>query len=168
MHSAGIKDRVAARAVLMRLFCQFDSIATVFVDGGYTGKLIGWAKEVFGYNVEVVKRNEPHTSQVLPRRWIVERPFAWLAWSRRLILQECGTLLRKTRCGSHSAPEAWGWRQMRSIRQRTLGWRWLHAIQLRARGEPVVRNGAEVPDRHRAQSRSPTVGKQPDAEAGRT
>lgn len=53
-------------------------------DGGYTGKLIGWAKEMFGYDVEVVKRNELHTFQVLPKRWIVERTFAWLAWSRRL------------------------------------------------------------------------------------
>jgi putative transposase len=41
VHSAGIEDRVAARAVLMRLFCRLDSIATVFVDGGYSGKLIG-------------------------------------------------------------------------------------------------------------------------------
>ena len=84
VHSAGIQDRVAARAVLMRLFCRFDSIAKVFVDGGYTGKLIGWAKEMFGYNVEVVKRNELHQFQVLPKRWIVERTFAWLNWSRRL------------------------------------------------------------------------------------
>ena len=84
VHSAGIQDRVAARAVLIRLFCRFDSIATVFVDGGYSGKLIGWAKEMFGYNVEVVKRNELHKFQVLPKRWIVERTFAWLNWSRRL------------------------------------------------------------------------------------
>ena len=47
VHSAGIQDRVAARAVLMRLFCRLDSVTTVFVDGGYTGKLIGWAKEMF-------------------------------------------------------------------------------------------------------------------------
>src|ERR1035437_3564842 len=53
-------------------------------DGGYTGKLIGWAQEMFGYNVEVVKRNELHKFQVLPKRWIVERTFAWLNWSRRL------------------------------------------------------------------------------------
>ena len=84
VHSAGIQDRVAARAVLMRLFCRLDSITTVFVDGGYTGKLIGWAKEMFGYDVEVVKRNELHKFQVLPKRWIVERTFAWLNWSRRL------------------------------------------------------------------------------------
>jgi len=84
VHSAGIQDRVAARAVLMRLFCRFDTITKVFVDGGYTGKLIGWAKEMFGYDVEVVKRNEAHTFEVLPKRWIVERTLAWLGWSRRL------------------------------------------------------------------------------------
>jgi transposase len=84
VHSAGIQDRVAARAVLMRLFCRFDTITTVFVDGGYTGTLIGWAKDMFGFTVKVVKRNEQKTFQVLPKRWIVERTFAWLNWSRRL------------------------------------------------------------------------------------
>jgi len=34
VHSAGIQDRVAARAVLMRLFCRFDTITKVYVDGG--------------------------------------------------------------------------------------------------------------------------------------
>ena len=67
---------MAARAVLMRLFCRFDRITKVFVDGGYTGKLIGWANEMFGYDVEVVKRNELHKFQVLPKRWIVERTSA--------------------------------------------------------------------------------------------
>jgi transposase len=84
VHSAGIQDRVAARAVLMRLFCRFDSTTTVFADGGYTGRLIDWAKDMFGYSVEIVKRNEQHLFQVLPKRWIVERTFAWLNWSRRL------------------------------------------------------------------------------------
>jgi transposase len=84
VHSAGIQDRVAARAVLMRLFCRFDSITTVFADGGYTGTLIDWAKQMFGYTVKVVKRSEQHLFQVLPKRWIVERTFAWINWSRRL------------------------------------------------------------------------------------
>jgi len=60
----------------MRLFCRFDSITTVFADGGYTGKLID--------SVQIVKRNEQHLFRVLPKRWIVERTFAWLNWSRRL------------------------------------------------------------------------------------
>jgi len=84
VHSAGVQDRVAARAVLMRLFCRFDSIATVFADGGYTGKLIAWAKDMFDCSVQIVKRNEQHLFRVLPKRWIVERTFAWLNWSRRL------------------------------------------------------------------------------------
>ena len=84
VHSAGIQDRVGARAVLMRLFCRFDTIKKIFVDGGYTGKLIGWAKDMFQYDVEVVKRNQLHTFKVLPKRWIVERTIGWLSWSRRL------------------------------------------------------------------------------------
>jgi transposase len=84
VHSAGIQDRVAARAVLMRLFCLFGTIQTVFVDGGYTGTLIDWAKQMFAYTVEVVKRTDQHLFKVLPKRWIVERTFAWLNWSRRL------------------------------------------------------------------------------------
>lgn len=70
--------------MLTRLFCRFDTIAKVFVDGGYTGTLIEWAKQMFGYTVEVVKRTEQHLFQVLPKRWIVERTLAWLNWSRRL------------------------------------------------------------------------------------
>lgn len=84
VHSAGIQDRVAARAVLMRLFCRFDTVIKVYVDGGYTGPLIDWAKQMFGYTVEVVKRTEQHLFHVLPKRWIVERTLAWLNWSRRL------------------------------------------------------------------------------------
>jgi transposase len=84
VHSAGIQDRVAARAVLLRLFCRFDTLTTVFADGGYTGILIDWAKQMFGYTVKIVKRNEQHVFRVLPKRWIVERTFAWLNWSRRL------------------------------------------------------------------------------------
>jgi transposase len=53
-------------------------------DGGYTGTLIEWARQMFGYRVEVVKRNELHQFKVLPKRWIVERTLAWLSWSRRL------------------------------------------------------------------------------------
>ena len=54
------------------------------MDGGYTGTLIDWAKQMFGYTVEVVKRTEQHLFKVLPKRWIVERTFAWLNWWHRL------------------------------------------------------------------------------------
>jgi transposase len=39
---------------------------------------------MFDYSVQIVKRNEQHLFRVLPKRWIVERTFASLNWSRRL------------------------------------------------------------------------------------
>ena len=60
-------------------------VQNVMVDGGYTGK--SFAAEVqnlLGASVEVVKRNELHTFVVLPKRWVVERSFAWLEKCRRL------------------------------------------------------------------------------------
>jgi len=84
VHSAGIEDRVGARAVLMRLFCRIGSLQTVFANGGYTGKLVNWAREMFGYDLKIVPSNKLHLFQVLPKRWIVERSLAWLGWSRRL------------------------------------------------------------------------------------
>lgn len=62
VHSAGMQDRVGARAVLTRLFCRFDTIFKIFVDSGYTGQLIDWGRQMFGY--EVVKHNEMHQFKV--------------------------------------------------------------------------------------------------------
>jgi transposase len=59
----------------------------VFADGGYTGTPSDWAKSAvvdLAYTVEVVKRTELHRFKVLPKRWVEERTFAWLNWSRRL------------------------------------------------------------------------------------
>jgi putative transposase len=43
-----------------------------------------WAKKMFGYTLQIVKCSDQKSFQVLPKRWIVERTFAWLNWSRRL------------------------------------------------------------------------------------
>lgn len=69
---------------MTRLFALLATIQALFADGGYTGALIQWAKEMFGWTVQIVKRTEAHRFVVLPKRWIVERTFAWLNWSRRL------------------------------------------------------------------------------------
>ena len=84
VHSAGIQDRVGARALMIRLFASLPNLKAVFADGGYTGALIGWVRAMFGWVLTVVKRTETHRFVVLPKRWIVERTFAWLNWSRRL------------------------------------------------------------------------------------
>jgi putative transposase len=84
VHSAGIQDRDGAKALLIRLFKSFPSITMIFADSGYTGKLIGWCLAMFGWVLKIVKRTEQHVFRVLPKRWIVERTFAWLGFSRRL------------------------------------------------------------------------------------
>ena len=54
-------------------------------DGGYTGeKFADGVKLLIDAEVEVVKCNELHSFKVLPKRWIVERCFAWLDKCRRL------------------------------------------------------------------------------------
>ncbi len=65
--------------------CKLSGVEKVLVDGGYTRA--PFAKEVkhkLQATVEVVKRSELHTFKVLPKRWIVERSFAWLDKCRRL------------------------------------------------------------------------------------
>ena len=64
---------------------DLNRVQKVLVDGGYTGKPFATAvKGLLGASVEVVKRSELHTFVVLPKRWVVERSFAWLEKCRRL------------------------------------------------------------------------------------
>jgi putative transposase len=84
VHAASLQDRVAARAVLLRLARTVPGLRRLFADGGYSGTLVAWVQTMFGWTLEIVKRNEAHRFLVLPKRWIVERTFAWLNWSRRL------------------------------------------------------------------------------------
>ena len=68
VHAASIQDRVGAKAVLIKLFRYFGGIKTVFVDGGYSGKLLDWGMQMFGWLVSVVKRTEAHTFKIVPKR----------------------------------------------------------------------------------------------------
>jgi transposase len=55
------------------------------VDGGYSGEPFATeVKTIINTTVEVVKRNELHKFAVIPKRWVVERSFAWLEKCRRL------------------------------------------------------------------------------------
>ena len=60
-------------------------IKKIIADGGYTGdNFADTVKQLCKAKVEIVKRNELHTFVILPKRWIVERSFAWLDKYRRL------------------------------------------------------------------------------------
>lgn len=64
---------------------NLSEVQKIIVDAGYTGeKFASEIKNIINANVEVIKRNELHSFVVLPKRWVVERSFAWLEKCRRL------------------------------------------------------------------------------------
>ncbi|MCX4870943.1 IS5 family transposase (plasmid) [Streptomyces sp. NBC_00257] len=83
--AASVTDRDAGQTLLARLRERHWRIALVWADGGYTGRLIDFARDVLRIVLSVIKRNDDVTGfTVLPKRWLVERTFAWLMHSRRL------------------------------------------------------------------------------------
>jgi transposase len=61
------------------------SVELAYVDQGYTGEDAAEAAEAHGIRLEVVKHTQAkHGFVLLPRRWVVERSFAWAARFRRL------------------------------------------------------------------------------------
>ncbi|MGI5992284.1 MAG: IS5 family transposase [Methanosarcina sp.] len=85
VHTANIQDRDGAKLVLEQVKGTFSRLQLIWADAGYSGKLVDWTKEVCGWVLEIVKRNDDVKGfKVLPHRWIVERTFEWLGMYRRL------------------------------------------------------------------------------------
>lgn len=83
--AASVTDREAARTLLERLRMRHWRITLVWADGGYTGRLVDVARDVLHVALTVIKRSDNSGGfTVLPKRWLVERTFAWLMRSRRL------------------------------------------------------------------------------------
>jgi len=101
VHAADIQDRDGGRLVLAALGETYPRLAHLWVDAGYRGRFVGWVETTLSWSVEVVQHwwtgvrgvwvpeggeapEIPTGFQVLPRRWVVERTFAWLGKYRRL------------------------------------------------------------------------------------
>jgi putative transposase len=88
VHSAGTQDRDGAREVLAPLSHALTKLRRIWADGIYTGGLAQWVRDLRSRNrleLEIVKRTDDTKGfVVLPRRWVVERTFAWLSFHRRL------------------------------------------------------------------------------------
>ena len=85
VHAADVQDRDGAKQVLTKLIGRFPRLALIWADGGYAGPLVEWAAGVGSWVLEIVKRPQGTTGfAVVPRRWVVERTFAWLGRCRRL------------------------------------------------------------------------------------
>jgi putative transposase len=85
VHAANIRESDGAKLVLRRACGIFPRLRHIWVDQGYKAHLLAWAQAVGGWVVEIVVRpKEQRGFAVLPRRWVVERTFAWLGRNRRL------------------------------------------------------------------------------------
>ncbi|RNJ42618.1 MULTISPECIES: IS5 family transposase [Mesorhizobium] len=86
VHAADIQDRDGAPAVLKAILKPWPWLRHVFADGGDAGpKLRGALQKVGKFTLEIVKRTDKAKGfEVLPRRWVVERTFAWLGRCRML------------------------------------------------------------------------------------
>ncbi len=86
--TANVTDRNGA-IDMVDYYCDvtdnLSMLKKILADGGYTGENFASAiKTLSDSDVEIVKHNELHTFAVLPKRWIVERSFAWINKCRRL------------------------------------------------------------------------------------
>jgi transposase len=97
VHSAAVPDREGGLLLLQTMRERFPHLRQVWADMGYRGSAVRWITERLGWKVNIVPQprrwfrvpegvEPPYVPPfvVLPRRWIVERTFAWLGRYRRL------------------------------------------------------------------------------------
>jgi transposase len=86
VHEADVQDRDGATRVLVSIRTLYPWLRHIFADGGYAGnKLRAALKGKGSWTLEIIKRSDIGKGfEILPRRWVVERTFAWLGRCRRL------------------------------------------------------------------------------------
>jgi putative transposase len=113
VHSARIPDQDGLRLLLESIGTEAPRLSHLWVDAGYQGRGKEWVERSLGLSVEVVHRSPkpppekillawarewhkdgrnidvekmfPHRGfEILPRRWVAERTFAWLCHNRRM------------------------------------------------------------------------------------
>ena len=85
--TAEVTDRKGALQALARCASSLTQVKSVLCDSGYVGQPFAHGvRDTLGQHVtvQIAKRSELHTFKVMPKRWIVERSFAWLEKNRRL------------------------------------------------------------------------------------
>ncbi|NEQ18743.1 MAG: transposase [Microcoleus sp. SIO2G3] len=87
--AANVSDQHGARLVFARLLVVPERIVRlvmIWVDGTYEGiDFMQWTMVTYRWILQTIKRSESTKGFVLlPKRWVVERTWGWLNWSRRL------------------------------------------------------------------------------------
>ncbi len=82
--TAGVQDRDGAKPVLLDTRLR-TRVRFIFADGGFAGRLVEWAQTLLATTLHIVRKPAGQRGfAVIPRRWAVERTFAWLTAHRRL------------------------------------------------------------------------------------
>ena len=85
VHPANVHDSNCAYDVIASLKGRFSRLVKIIADGGYRGVLMENTKTTFGWVLEVILRKDDSKKfAVIPKRWVVERTFAWFESYRRL------------------------------------------------------------------------------------
>ena len=82
--AASVQDRQGARPLLWNTHRACRGVRLIWADAGYTGTLRTWATAM-KMTLQILSRRNPHAFEVLPRRWVVERTFAWISKHRRTV-----------------------------------------------------------------------------------
>ena len=95
LHESQVTDRKGALQALQRCKPSLSRVQALLCDSGYVGRPFAQGvQDILGGHVavQIAKRSELHTFKVMPKRWVVERSFAWLEKNRRL-WKNCERLL---------------------------------------------------------------------------
>ena len=83
--AASVQDRDGALRVLSQMEAHASRLKTIYADGNYAGGLESLVAYLSEWTLEIVRKPPDQKGfAVLPKRWIVERTFAWLGKCRRL------------------------------------------------------------------------------------
>jgi putative transposase len=99
--AANVDDRVGGALLANQARSKFRNLTHIWADSGYLGeKWRAWFQWFCGWAVEIVKRSDDTSGfKIVPRRWVVERTFAWLDRYRRLSKDyEVLNVSSETRC----------------------------------------------------------------------
>jgi putative transposase len=80
--AASVQDRGAVRPLMWNVHRACRRVRLVWADAEYTGKLTTWATTL-KMTLQIVAKRDPHAFEVLPRRWVAGRTFAWISKHRR-------------------------------------------------------------------------------------
>ena len=84
VHAANIHDTKSGFYAALGAYTIYPTIKGFCGDAGYRGTFVEEVEDVFGLSVDIVKRNQSESWEILPKRRVVERTFGWMNNSRRL------------------------------------------------------------------------------------